>query len=60
MNLPTEKDDLVVTSWDNILKASYENVEEKIPRKVPEYDGYQPAVIGIYFASLRDFASAVS
>lgn len=57
MNLPTERDDLVVTSWDNILKASYENVEEKIPRKVPEYDGYQPAVIGIDFASLRDFAS---
>lgn len=57
MNIPTERDDLVVTSWNNILKASYENIEEKIPRKVPEYDGYPPAVIGIDFASLRDFAS---
>lgn len=57
MNIPTERDDLVVTSWNNILKASYENIEDKIPRKVPEYDDYQPAVIGIDFASLRDFAS---
>lgn len=57
MNIPTERDDLVVTSWNNILKASYENIEDKIPRKVPEYDDYPPAVIGIDFASLRDFAS---
>lgn len=57
MNIPTERDDLVVTSWKNILKASYEDVESKIPRKIPEYDGYQPAIIGIDFASLRDFAS---
>ena len=57
MNIPTERDDLVVTSWKNILKASYEDVENKIPRKIPKYDGYQPAVIGIDFASLRDFAS---
>lgn len=57
MNIPTERDDLVVTSWNNILKASYENIEDKIPRKIPEYDDYPPAVIGIDFASLRDFAS---
>lgn len=57
MNIPTERDEFVVTSWNNILKASYENIEDKIPRKVPEYDDYPAAVIGIDFASLRDFAS---
>lgn len=56
MNLPAERDDLVVTSWKNILKASYKDVENKIPRDyIPKKN--QPAIIGIDFASLRDFAS---
>lgn len=56
MNLPAERDDLVVTSWKNILKASYKDVENKISRDyIPKKN--QPAIIGIDFASLRDFAS---
>lgn len=56
MNLPAERDDLVVTSWKNILKASYKDVENKIPRDyIPKKN--QSAIIGIDFASLRDFAS---
>ena len=56
MNLPAERDDLIITSWANILKASYKDVENKIPRDyIPKKN--QPAIIGIDFASLRDFAS---
>lgn len=56
MNLPAERDDLVVTSWKNILKASYKDIENKIPRDyIPKKN--QSAIIGIDFASLRDFAS---
>ncbi len=56
MNLPAERDDLIITSWSNILKASYKDVENKIPRDyIPKKN--QSAIIGIDFASLRDFAS---
>lgn len=56
MNLPAERDDLIITSWSNILKASYKDVENKIPRDyMPKKK--QSAIIGIDFASLRDFAS---
>ena len=56
MNIPQERDDLVVTSWENILKASYSDVKNKIPRLMVKKEK-QPAIIGIDFASLRDFAS---
>ena len=56
MNIPQERDDLVVTSWENILKASYKDIENKIPR---EYNvkSNQDAIIGIDFATFNDFAS---
>lgn len=56
MNIPQERDDLVVTSWENILKASYSDVKNKVPRLMVRKEK-QPAIIGIDFASLRDFAS---
>ena len=56
MNIPQERDDLVVTSWENILKASYSDVKNKVPRLIVRKEK-QPAIIGIDFASLRDFAS---
>lgn len=56
MNIPQERDDLVVTSWENVLKASYSDVKNKIPRLMMKKEK-QPAIIGIDFASLRDFAS---
>lgn len=56
MNIPAERDDLVVTSWENILRASYTDVKKKIPRNC-DIKNNQPAIIGIDFASLHDFAS---
>ncbi len=56
MNLPAERDELVVTSWQNILKASYSDVDKKVERSLV-YRKMQPAIIGIDFASLNDFAS---
>lgn len=46
-----------VTSWDNILKASYKNVEKKIPREVPKFVSRKACIVGIDYASLNDFAS---
>lgn len=56
MNLPAERDDNIVTSWSNIQRASYKNIEKQIPR---DYivDDRPPAIIGIDFASLHDFAA---
>ena len=56
MNLPAERDDIVVTSWNNILRASYKDIENKIPRELV-YRKNQSAIIGIDFAKLNDFAS---
>ncbi len=56
MNIPQERDDLVVTSWENILKASYKDIENKIARDY-KVEKNQAAVIGIDFATFNDFAS---
>jgi len=50
-----------VTSWKNILRCSYTGdtdaeLERRMPRPVPSTDG-QPAIIGIDYADIRDFAS---
>lgn len=58
MNLPQMSDIEVVTSWENILKASYMDVDKKIPRKTPANMLGKRALIGIDYASLNDFASA--
>lgn len=57
MNLPERNEDETVTTWENILKASYENIEKKIERRLPNVIN-QKAIVGIDFASLNDFASA--
>lgn len=56
MNLPAERDELVVTSWENILRASYRDVVKREAREFVHKKG-QSAIIGIDFASLHDFAS---
>ena len=62
MNKPARKEEETVTTWQNVLRACYEGatmeeLERKIPRKTPEV--YRsPAVIGIDYADIRDFASA--
>ncbi len=57
MNLKTTKEEQAVTSWDNILRCCYEDIERKTPRQVPDTKG-QLAIIGIDYADIRDFASA--
>lgn len=57
MNIPTQKQDEVVTSWDNLLLASFKDVENRIERDTPELNG-KLAVVGLDMASLNDFASA--
>lgn len=57
MNYPLQKEDEVITSWDNLLKASYCDVKNKIERKKPKLEN-EPAIVGMDMASLNDFASA--
>ena len=57
MNIPKRNEEETITSWDNILRASFEDKEKKIERKAPSLIG-KPAIVGIDFASLNDFASA--
>lgn len=58
MNWPMRNEEIAVTSWGNILKACYENVEKKIERTIPDETSFEPCIIGIDYASIRDFASA--
>lgn len=57
MNLPKQNEEVSITSWDNVLKACYENVETKKPRQTPNILG-RTAIVGIDFASFQDFTSA--
>ena len=57
MNLPQQDEEQVVTDWNNILRASYEDFEKEIPRGTGDITG-RVAIVGIDFASLNDFASA--
>ena len=57
MNLPMRNEEITVTSWENILYACYEDIQNKIPRKTPSVDG-RIAIVGIDFASFQDFTSA--
>ena len=56
VNLPEQDEDEVAIEWNKILKASFKNVEEKIPRDFNVKDG-EDAIVGIDFADLNDFAS---
>ena len=62
MNRAARKEEETVTSWQNVLRACYEGetmeeLERRIPRITIDTKG-QPAVIGIDYADVRDFASA--
>lgn len=57
MNMPEEKKENEVTSWDNILRCCYTDIKKKIPRITPELK-HRAAVIGIDYADIRDFATA--
>lgn len=57
MNLPEQDEEMSVAGWDLILKASFSDIENEIPRETGNIQG-KPAIVGIDFASLNDFASA--
>jgi phage terminase large subunit-like protein len=57
MNMPARNEEQTVTSWENILRCCYIDVEKKIERADPSELG-QLAVVGIDYADIRDFASA--
>lgn len=58
MNLPTIDHEDAVTSWDNILKSSFIDIEKRIERERPDILG-RKCVVGFDFASLNDFASVI-
>ena len=57
MNIPMRREDETITSWKNILKASYSDIENKIEKTLPNLEN-KPCIVGIDFATLNDFASA--
>lgn len=57
MNLPKQNQELVVTDWENILRASYSDIKKKIERVFPDLEN-NSAIIGIDLATLNDFAAA--
>lgn len=62
MDRSARKEEETVTTWLNVLRACYEGstteeLELKKPRMTIDTKG-QPAVIGIDYADIRDFASA--
>lgn len=63
MNLQARNDENTIASWKSIMRTTFDNVIDEnqvaglVPRKVANLRDY-PAVIGIDFADIRDFASA--
>lgn len=57
MNWPDRNDEETVTSWENILRCCYNDIEKKTPRATPEIKG-RMAILAIDYADVRDFASA--
>ena len=57
MNLPERDDEVTVASWENILRASYVDGDEKKPRPFSVDEG-ESAIVGIDYADIRDFVSA--
>lgn len=57
MNIPEQDQAEVSASWENILRASYSDVENKIERAAEISEG-QEAIIGIDLSTLNDFTSA--
>ena len=57
MNLPARNEEQTVCKWEDILRCCYDDIEKKTPRKTPDTKG-KPAIIGIDYADIRDFASA--
>ncbi len=57
LNLPARNEEETITSWNNILRCCYGDIERKTPRNTPDTRG-KMAVLAIDYADVRDFASA--
>lgn len=57
MNWPDRNDEETVTSWENILRCCYSDIERKTPRETPDTEG-KLAIVAFDYADVRDFASA--
>lgn len=57
MNRPMQAEEQSVTTWKNILRACYSDIDLKVPREINIKNG-SLAVVGIDFATFNDFASA--
>ncbi|WP_159641649.1 terminase TerL endonuclease subunit [Erysipelothrix anatis] len=57
MNFTLNDEEVAVTSWENIRRASYSDVDLKVPRTHDELNG-KNAVVGIDLATFNDFVSA--
>ena len=57
MNLPQQDEEQIVADWSTIERASYSDIDKKIPRETGNIKG-KSAIVGLDFASLNDFASA--
>ena len=56
-NLPEQKSEMALTSWENILRTTYSDTKKKTFRKTQDTKGNM-AIVGIDYADVRDFASA--
>ena len=57
MNIPQRNEEHYITSWENLLRASYKDVKNKIERDTPQLLN-RVSICGIDFAEFTDFASA--
>jgi phage terminase large subunit-like protein len=58
MNLSARNEEQTIATWEKILACCYSNVEKKVERELPLIEYSDPAIIGIDYADIRDFASA--
>lgn len=57
MNFPARNEEETVTTWKNILRCCYKDIEKKTPRNTQNTTG-RNAILAIDYADVRDFASA--
>ena len=56
MDFPAIKQEDTITDWNNILACCYDDIKLRTPRATQNTEG-QPAVVGIDYADIQDFAS---
>lgn len=57
MNIPQRKEEEMITTYENILRTTYKDIENKIEHDLPDLKNEQ-CIVGIDYADLQDFMSA--